>query len=106
MNFKEEIYEIAFGDNAINRDFDELEVIERIQSEIENDDGIFHLGRRPKRRKGYQPDLYFYWHGDIEEDYTMPNNYECLCEICFDINNAEGKIKWKEDRNPFECTSL
>ena len=54
----------------------------------------------------YQPDLYFYWHGDIEEDYTMPNNYECLCEICFDINNAEGKIKWKEDRNPFECTSL
>ena len=32
MNFKEEIYEIAFGDNAINRDFDELEVIERIQS--------------------------------------------------------------------------
>ena len=32
MNFKEEIYEIAFGENAINRDFDELEVIERIQS--------------------------------------------------------------------------
>ena len=32
MDFKEEIYEIAFGDNAINRDFDELEVIERIQS--------------------------------------------------------------------------
>ena len=75
-------------------------------NEVENDDGIFHLGKRPKRRKGYQPDLYFYWHGDIEEDYTMPNNYECLCEICFDINNAEGKIKWKEDRNPFECTSL
>ena len=32
MDFKEEIYEIAFGDNAINRDFDDLEVIERIQS--------------------------------------------------------------------------
>ena len=32
MDFKEEIYEIAFGENAINRDFDELEVIERIQS--------------------------------------------------------------------------
>ena len=28
MDFKEEIYEIAFGDNAINRDFDDLEVIE------------------------------------------------------------------------------
>ena len=25
MDFKEEIYEIAFGDNAINRDFDDLE---------------------------------------------------------------------------------
>ena len=32
MDFKDEIYEIAFGANAINRDFDELEVIERIQS--------------------------------------------------------------------------
>ena len=27
MNFKEEIYEIAFGDNAINRDFDDLEAV-------------------------------------------------------------------------------
>ena len=25
MDFKEEIYEIAFGDNAINRDFDDRE---------------------------------------------------------------------------------
>ena len=25
--------------------------------EIENDDGIFDLGKRPKRRVGYQPDL-------------------------------------------------
>ena len=39
--------------------------------EIENDHGIFHLGKRPKRRVGYQPDLYFYWHGDIEEDYDI-----------------------------------
>ena len=28
--------------------------------EIENDHGVFHLGKRPKRRVGYQPDLYFY----------------------------------------------
>ena len=42
----------------------------------------------------YQPELYFYWHGDIEEDYDM-GEYSCLCEICFDINNSEGKIKWK-----------
>ena len=53
----------------------------------------------------YQPDLYYYWHGDIEEDYDM-GEYTCLCEICFDINNSEGKIAWKDDKNPFECTSL
>ena len=64
--------------------------------EIENDDGCFHLGKKPKRRKGYQPDLYFYWQYTLEEDYLMPNNFECLCEICFDILNQEGKIKWKE----------
>ena len=71
--------------------------------EIEN--GCFHLGKRPKRRKAYQPDLYYYWHGDIEEDYDMCD-YTCLCEICFDINNSEGNIKWKDDKNPFECASL
>ena len=53
----------------------------------------------------YQPDLYFYWHGDIEEDYDM-GDYTCLCEICFDINNSEGNIKWKDDKNPFECASV
>ena len=74
-------------------------------TEIENDYGCFHLGKRPKRRKGYQPDLYYYWHGDIEEDYDM-GKYDCLCEICFDINNSEGKIAWKDDKNPFECASL
>ena len=73
--------------------------------EIENDHGIFHLGKRPKRRVGYQPDLYFYWHGDLEEDYDM-GDYRCLCEICFDINNSEGKIAWKDNKNPFKCASL
>ena len=38
----------------------------------------------------------------IEEDYDM-GEYDCLCEICFDINNSEGKIKWKDDKNPFVC---
>ena len=23
---------------------------------------------------------------------------DCLCEICFDILNSEGKIKWKEEK--------
>ena len=53
----------------------------------------------------YQPDLYYYWHGDIEEDYDM-GDYDCLCEICFDINNSEGKIKWKDDKNPFKCVPV
>ena len=53
----------------------------------------------------YEPHRYYYWHGDIEEDYDM-GDYTCLCEICFDINNSEGKIAWKDDKNPFECTSL
>ena len=43
-----------------------------------------------------QPDLYYYWQYPLEEDYLMPNNFDCLCEICFDILNQEGKIKWKE----------
>ena len=66
--------------------------------EIENDHGIFHLGKRPKRRKGYQPDLYYYWDSPIEEDYDWREaepEAECLCEICFDILNTEKKIKWK-----------
>ena len=45
----------------------------------------------------YQPDLYYYWDSPLEEDYdwrdALPHT-ECLCEICFDINNKEGKIKW------------
>ena len=44
----------------------------------------------------YQPDLYYYWQYPLEEDYQMPNGFECLCEICFDILNQEGQIKWKE----------
>ena len=44
----------------------------------------------------YQPALYYYWQSPLEEDYQMPNNFECLCEICFDILNQEGQIKWKE----------
>ena len=54
----------------------------------------------------FQPDLYYYWQYQLEEDYQMPNGFECLCEICFDILNVEGKITWKDDKNPFECASL
>ena len=54
----------------------------------------------------HQPDLYYYWDSPIEEDYdwrdSLPNA-DCLCEICFDILNTEGKIKWVDEKNPFEC---
>jgi len=48
-------------------------------------------------KDAHQPDLYYYWQYPLEEDYLMPNNFDCLCEICFDILNQEGKIKWKEE---------
>ena len=40
----------------------------------------------------YEPDRYYYWHGDIQEDYQMPKGYECLCESCFGDLLGEGKI--------------
>ena len=53
---------------------------------------------QPINKKDYQPDLYYYWDSPIEEDYdwreALPDT-DCLCEICFDINNKEGNIKWK-----------
>ena len=51
-------------------------------------------------RKDYQPDLYYYWDAPLEEDYDWRDKFplvDCFCEICFDIANSEGKIKWKED---------
>ena len=29
----------------------------------------------------YEPHRYYYWHGDIQEDYQMPAGYDCLCEL-------------------------
>ena len=58
--------------------------------------------------QNYQPDLYYYWDSPIEEDYDWREaqpHADCLCEICFDILNSEGKIKWKNDKNPFECAN-
>ena len=45
----------------------------------------------------YQPDLYYYWDYPLEERYNWREarpNTDCLCEICFDILNTEGKISW------------
>ena len=57
----------------------------------------------------YQPELYYYWDSPIEEDYSWRDavpHADCLCEICFDILNIEGNIKWVDDKNPFECASI
>ena len=48
-------------------------------------------------RNDYQPDLYYYWDAPLEEDYNWRDalpDADCLCEICFDILNEEGKLKW------------
>ena len=53
-----------------------------------------------ERREDYQPDLYYYWDAPLDEDYSWRDSFplaDCLCEICFDIANSEGKIKWVED---------
>ena len=50
-----------------------------------------------EERPDYQPDLYYYWDSPIEEDYNWREalpDADCLCEICFDILNSEGKISW------------
>ena len=54
--------------------------------------------------KDYQPDLYYYWDAPLEEDYDWRDTFpsaDCLCEICFDIANSEGKIKWTNKTDPF-----
>ena len=54
---------------------------------------------QPINRDDYQPELYYYWDAPIEEDYSWRDSFplaDCLCEICFDIANSEGKIKWEE----------
>ena len=53
-----------------------------------------------KQHSNYQPDLYYYWDSPLEEDYDWRDAFpavDCLCEICFDIANSEGKIKWECD---------
>ena len=68
----------------------------------EHTDGETALRSLPE----YQPDLYYYWDGDFcEEDYdwrTHQPDIDCLCEICFDTLNLEGKIIWKDNKNPFK----
>ena len=52
----------------------------------------------------YQPDLYYYWDSPMEEDYDWRDSQpqaDCLCEICFDVLNTEGKITCKDSAFQF-----
>ena len=65
-----------------------------------NFDDFLSFEDKDKNNPDYQPDLYYYWDSPLEEDYDWRDNFplvDCFCEICFDIANSEGKIKWKED---------
>ena len=62
-----------------------------------NFDAIYDGILKDKKSPNYQPELYYYWDAPLEEDYDWRDNFpeaDCLCEICFDIANQEGKIKW------------
>ena len=65
-------------------------------------DGVSEYDKRLYHNEStdFQPDLYYYWDYPLEEDYDWRDSFplvDCLCEICFDIANSEGKIKWKCD---------
>ena len=65
-----------------------------------NFDDFLSFEDKDKNDPDYQPDLYYYWDSPLEEEYDWRDNFplvDCFCEICFDIANSEGKIKWEED---------
>ena len=67
--------------------------------ECGNFDDFLSFENKDKDDPDYQPDIYYYWDSPLEEDYNWRSarpNVDCLCEICFDILNQEGQIKWKE----------
>ena len=62
-----------------------------------NFDDFLSFENKDKNDPDYQPELYYYWDAPLEEDYNWRDEFpeaDCLCEICFDIANEEGKIKW------------
>ena len=59
-----------------------------------------HTDGMPELQTGqdYQPELNYYFDGDFcVEDYDWRGHFphvDCMCEICFDIANEEGKLVW------------
>ena len=63
-----------------------------------------HTHEGDEKSPDFQPDLYYYWDYPLDEDYDWREHYpkvDCMCEICFDIANSEGKIKWTNSTAPF-----
>ena len=64
-----------------------------------NFDEVDRTLEESKEIESFRPDLYYYWDSPIEEDYywrdALPHA-DCLCEICFDILNYEGRIFWRD----------
>ena len=65
-------------------------------------DGVSEYDKRLYHNEStdFQPDLYYYWDSPLAENYDWRDEFpeaDCVCEICFDIANSEGKIKWKCD---------
>ena len=62
-----------------------------------NFDEVDRTLEESKEIESFRPDLYYYGDAPIEEDYYWRDALpaaDCLCEICFDILNSEGKIIW------------
>ena len=60
-----------------------------------NDDHVDNEGLTDEQlvdNPQYEPHLYYYWHGDIQEDYQMSKGKECLCEGCYELLLSDNKI--------------
>ena len=69
-----------------------------------NFDDFLSFENKDENDPDYQPDLYYYWDQPLDEDYDWRDHFplvDCMCEICFDIAQSEGKIKWTNSTAPF-----
>ena len=69
-----------------------------------NFDDFLSFENKDENDPDYQPDLYYYWDQPLDEDYDWRDHFplvDCMCEICFDIANSKGKIKWTNSTAPF-----
>ena len=84
----------AFDDWSADNIFDEWVEQGKISEDI-SDEKFEEL---MENDEDYEPNLDYYWHGDIQEDYDM-GKYTCLCESCFGTLLNQGKIKTIEDKD-------